>query len=119
MHEYALTKRIVQIVGDTAAAHGASRVTAAHLVIGENTSVIPESVQMYYDIIARGTPAEGATLHVRVVKPEMHCPVCDKNFARPRFSFACPACGALGNPTDVGNEFFVERVEIETPSDGD
>lgn len=115
MHEYALTKQIVKIIQDTAATHGAVRVEAAYLVIGENTSIIPESVQMYYDMIARGTPAEGATLHVRLIKPQMHCPACDKNFLRPRFSFACPDCGTLGNPTDIGNEFYVERVALETP----
>lgn len=114
MHEYALTKQIVHIIRTAAQDNDALRVNAAYLVIGENTSIIPESVQMYYDMIARGTPAEGAALHVRTVKSEMHCPICDKNFHRPRFSFACPDCGTLGNPTEIGNEFYVERVELET-----
>ena len=113
MHEYGLTKQIVKIVNDTACKHNALRVTAAWLVIGENTAIIPESVQMYFDMIALGTPAQGAKLHLRTVKAQMHCPACNKNFYRPRFSFACPDCGTLGNPTDIGNEFFVERVELE------
>jgi hydrogenase nickel incorporation protein HypA/HybF len=43
----------------------------------------------------------------------MHCPHCDKNFIRPRFSFACPDCGTLGSPTQIGNEFYVESLELE------
>ncbi len=113
MHEYSLTKQIARIVNDTALAHRAQRVSAAHLVIGENTGIIPDSVQMYFDMIAMGTPAEGAKLHVRTVHAEMHCPACGKNFHRPRFSFACPDCGALGTPTEIGNEFYVESVELE------
>lgn len=113
MHEYDLTKQIVKIVNDAALKHGAVRVNAVHLVVGENTSIIPESVQMYFDMIAKGTDAQGAELKVRVIKAEMYCKKCRQSFQRPRFSFACPVCGELGAPTDTGNEFYVESVEIE------
>ncbi len=114
MHEYGLTKRMVHIVNQAAAAHHATRVLTVFVVIGENSSVIPDSVQVYFDMIAAGTPAQGAVLSVRTVKAEMHCPSCGKNFERPRFSFACPLCGRLGSPTETGNECYVERVELET-----
>ena len=113
MHEYSLTKRIVQIANDTAASHCAGRVITVFLVIGENRSVIPDSLQLYFDIIAKGTPAEGAALEIRTIKAEMYCPQCQKNFHRPRFSFACPDCQTLGSPTPIGNEGYVERVELE------
>jgi hydrogenase nickel incorporation protein HypA/HybF len=113
VHEYALTQRIVAIVNETALAHGAKRVNAVHLVVGENTGIIPDSVQMYFDMIAEGTGAKGARLTVRSIRAEMRCPVCEQNFVRPRFSFACPVCGTLGSPTEIGNECYVESVELE------
>lgn len=113
MHEYRLTKQIANIVNDTAENHGAKKVVAVHLVIGENTSIIPDCVQMYFDMIAKGTKAEGAVLHVQVEKSEMHCGSCDKNFFRPLFSFECPICGQLGSPTEKGNAFYVDRVELD------
>ena len=113
MHEYALTKNIVGIVNAAAAGHGAKRVNAVALVIGENRSIIPDSVQLYFDMIAKGTAAEGAVLRLRVVKAEMCCSRCRKNFQRRRFSFECPDCGELGSPTDIGNEFYVDSVELE------
>ena len=113
LHEYGLTRQMVRIVNDAAAAHHVARVNAAFLVVGENTGIIPDSLPLYFGMIAKGTPAEGATLHVRVVKAEMRCPHCGKNFRRPRFSFACPVCGALGSPTGIGNECYVESVELE------
>lgn len=115
MHEYALTERIVRIAAETAKQKGAARVLSVSLVIGETSGIIAESVQMYFDLIAQDTEAEGARLRIRQIKPEMHCPGCGRNFVRPRFSFDCPHCGTLGNPTDVGKEFYVESVEIETP----
>lgn len=113
VHEYGLTKGIVRVILKAAQEHGALKVTGARLVVGENTGVIPGSVQLYFDQIAKGTVAEGAVLTLRTVKAEMCCPQCEQNFVRPRFSFACPTCGALGNPTDIGNEFYVESVELE------
>ena len=114
MHEYAATERIVRIVNEAARTHHARRVTAVYLVVGENASILQDSVQMYYDVIARGTAAEGAALHTRGVKPQMHCSRCDTDFLRPRLSFACPVCGSPGSPTNIGNECYVESVELET-----
>ena len=113
MHEYSLTRQIVNIVNRAAAENGARRVTGVRLVVGGGSGIVPESVQLYFDQIARDTPAQGALLQVQLVPPQMRCPVCENNFVRPLFSFACPQCGALGNPTEIGNEFYVESVELE------
>lgn len=113
MHEYSLTKQIVTIANNTAKANHAARINTVSVVLGEHSGIIPDSVQMYFDMIAAGTEAEGAALRIRMVKQEMHCPSCNRNFIRPRFSFACPDCGTLGNPTDTGNEYYVESVELE------
>jgi hydrogenase nickel incorporation protein HypA/HybF len=114
MHEFSLTKRIVNLANRAAMDNGAARVTKVRLVVGEGSGIAPESVQLYFDQIAQGTPAQGAVLSVRLVQPEMRCPACDRNFVRPPFSFACPVCGTLGNPTGIGSEFYVESVELET-----
>jgi hydrogenase nickel incorporation protein HypA/HybF len=119
MHEYSLTRQIVKIVNRAAAEHGARRVTQVRLVVGTDSGIQPDSVQLYFSQIARGTPAEDATISVRLVPVEMRCPVCERNFIRPRFSFACPVCGALGNPTDIGAECYVEGVELETDDSSD
>ncbi|SHI17746.1 hydrogenase nickel incorporation protein HypA/HybF [Sporobacter termitidis DSM 10068] len=113
MHEYPLTKRIVDIAVREAEEQKARRVLAVRLVVGETSGIIAESVQMYFDVIAEGTPAEGAELLITSVKPEMRCPACGRKFIRPRFSFSCPDCGALGEPTETGREFYIESVELE------
>lgn len=113
MHEYSLTKQIVKIAGDAALTERAQKVNSISLVVGENSGVIPDSLQMYFDMIAINTPAAGAKLILRIVKSQMRCPFCGKVFERPRFSFACPDCGTLGNPLSLGEEFYVESVELE------
>jgi len=113
MHEYGLTKQIVAIACDAAKKENAKQVNSILLVIGENTGIIPDSIQLYFDMIAKDTVASGAMLDLRIVPTQMHCPHCNKNFLRPHFSFACPECGMLGNPTQIGNEFYVESLELE------
>jgi len=113
MHEYFLIKSIVQTVNKAAEEHKAGKIKAVFLVAGENRCFIPDSAQMYFDTLAKGTAAEGAVLRVRVVKAEMHCAGCGKNFIRQSFSFNCPVCGSPGGPADTGDEFYIERIEAE------
>ncbi|MEE3380796.1 MAG: hydrogenase maturation nickel metallochaperone HypA [Succiniclasticum sp.] len=114
MHEYPVTLEIVRIASETAREkHG--RVRAIHLVVGEDSGFIGASIQMYFDIIAEGTPCAGATLTIRDVKPKMRCDKCGRLFERKRFSFTCPWCGGAGSPTEIGKEFYIDTVDLEVP----
>src|SRR4051812_22891029 len=59
MHELALTHEIVAIVCRAA---GDRRVHSVTLEIGELSCAAPESITFCFDVIARGTCAEGARL---------------------------------------------------------
>ena len=72
MHEYAVTKNIINMVVEEAKKTGGSRIIEIKLVIGDLSTIIDESVQMYFDIIAEGTPAQGAKLSFRRIKAEFH-----------------------------------------------
>jgi hydrogenase nickel incorporation protein HypA/HybF len=82
-------------------------------VAGETSGILIESIQMYFDLIADGTPASGAVLNIQSVKPEMFCNRCKKNFVRKRCSFECPDCGSMGTPTEIGKEFYIDKIELE------
>jgi hydrogenase nickel incorporation protein HypA/HybF len=62
MHELALTHEIVAIVCQAAGDRRVHRVT---LEIGESSCATPESIEFCFDVIARGTCAEGARLEIR------------------------------------------------------
>ncbi|MDS1028982.1 hydrogenase maturation nickel metallochaperone HypA [Bacillota bacterium LX-D] len=116
MHEYPITEQIVRIAEESARNNNAEKVVAINLVVGELSGFIGDSIQMYFDIISKGTIVEGAQLNIRYIKPKLKCEKCDIYFTRPKFSFACPQCGANGVPTEIGKEFFVEDIEIALPS---
>lgn len=112
MHEYPVTVRIVEIASETAEKNR-GRVRRIDLVVGEDSGFIGESIQMYFDAVAEGTPCEGATLVIEGVRPKLRCETCGRLFERKRYSFRCPHCGGDGEPTGIGKEFYVKSVELE------
>jgi hydrogenase nickel incorporation protein HypA/HybF len=113
MHEYGITKQIIKISTDAAKDYPNAKITDIYVVVGELTGFIGESIQMYFDIIGKGSLAEGAKLHIKMVPAKMHCGSCMTDFNRTKGTFDCPNCGALGAPTDIGKEFYVENIEID------
>lgn len=112
MHEYPVTLEIVRIAEKTAREKGGT-VKAIHLVVGEDSGFIGESIQMYFDVISEGTLCEGALLTIKDIRPKMKCDRCGRLFERKRFSFTCPYCGGDGSPTEIGKEFYIESVDLE------
>jgi len=114
MHEYPVTQQIIKLAGEHASSLGASRVLSIKLVIGEYSGFVGESVQMYFDVISKGTLCEGAVIEIVPIKAKMRCTACGELFERQFLSFDCPECGGAGEPTDIGKEFYIESIEIET-----
>ena len=112
MHEYPITKRIVEIAERYAIEHGDVKVTRITLVAGDAAGYVPDTISIYFSEIARGGPCDGAHLEIKRVKPKLRCTACGQFFERIPFSFSCPLCGADGLPTDIGKEFYMESIEI-------
>ncbi len=113
MHEYAVTKNIVDIAVEEAQKAGAAKITDIRLVIGDLSSIIDESVQMYFDIISEGTIAQGAKLSFRRVPAKFKCPSCGLVYDKPHKGFDCPVCGIPGFLTGGGKEFYIESMEVD------
>ena len=72
MHELSVTESILEISLRHANKVNAKRITNLYLVIGQLASIVDDSVQFYWDIISKGTIAEGAMLHFQ----EATCNAC-------------------------------------------
>ncbi len=60
MHELAITESILSIVTKHAIDSNAAAVSDIHLLIGRLSSIIDDSVQFYWEIIAKDTICEKA-----------------------------------------------------------
>lgn len=113
MHEYAVTQEIIKMVEDAAKNAGAKKVIKINLVIGDLSTFIDDSVQMYFDIISKGTVTEGAKLFFERIPAEFKCKNCNNIFVKPKKGFDCPKCGETGSSTEVGREFYIKSIETD------
>jgi hydrogenase nickel incorporation protein HypA/HybF len=114
MHELSITQSILEI----ALRHGekaqARKITSLHLIIGQLSSVVDDSVQFYWDMIAEGTMAEGASLQFKRIPAQLECQECGKTYyLKGNQLDGCPACESVKVKVKTGKEFQLESIEIE------
>ena len=114
MHELAITQSVLEI----ALRHGeqaqASKITDLYLVIGQLSSVVDDSVQFYWDMIAVDTIAEGAALHFKRIPAQLECSECGQIYSLEGNQLdGCPVCESIKVKVIAGKEFQLESIEIE------
>lgn len=114
MHELSVTQSLLDIALRHGQQAGAQRVTDLYLVIGEWSSIVDDSVQFYWDIVAQGTPAEGARLHFERIPARAACGECGREFAPGGESLLCPDCGSSRLRLLTGDQFRLDSIAIES-----
>ena len=114
MHELAVTQSILEIALRHAEQVEATRVTDLYLVIGQLSSILDDSVQFYWDFIAKDTLAEGAHLHFKRIPAEFTCLDCDTRYVPGDENLVCPECGSVHVKVTAGEEFQLESMDVET-----
>ena len=113
MHELPVTQAILKIALKHANEADAKRIENIHIVMGELSTNVDDSVQFYWDIIAKDTLAEGAKLHFRRVPAELQCMACFEKYHPDGDELLCPKCGSVGAKIIAGEEFYVEAIDID------
>ncbi len=114
MHELAVTQRILEIALEHAARAQAKRIVAIHLIIGDLSSIVDDSVQFYFDFLSSDTIAKGAQLIFTRLPARYRCRACGHEFSPEHgFEWQCPACGQMGVEILQGQEFCVDSIEVE------
>ena len=113
MHELAITQSILDISLKAAAAQHACRIRAIRLTIGPFSGIVPECVQMYLDVLAKGTIAEGAKIEASILPLRVRCRACGREGEIDRRHIACPFCGSVELQRLSGREFLVDSLEVD------
>jgi hydrogenase nickel incorporation protein HypA/HybF len=113
MHEMSLAEGIIQIVGDTARANGGTRVSAVTLEVGRLAAVELDALRFCFDVVSRGSLAEGARLEVVRPEGQAWCLPCARTVTVVATGEPCPHCGSYQLQVTGGTELKVKDIEIQ------
>lgn len=121
MHEFSITSQIVQNVLVEAEKRGAKRITEVHLVIGKLTFLGLDQVRFAYEVLTKGTIAEGSKLTIEEQEGFVKCGNCgyqggfkyedDPLYHVPVPTLKCPRCGSTVSIAS-GKECTIRNIKM-------
>lgn len=110
MHELAVAQAVLDVALEAAAGR---RVTRVELRVGALRQVVPAALAFSFELVARGTAADGAELEIEPVPVVGRCRACGAESEQRGFPLRCTACGGLDVDVVRGQELSVEWLELE------
>lgn len=92
--------------------HG-KRIIVLRIATGELAELDRDLIQSHWHELSRGTPAEQAQLHFRIIVAEAQCMACFQKYHPEGGEIRCPHCGSFGAKILSGEEFYLESIEME------
>lgn len=112
MHEMSLCEGVVQVIEDEARRHGFTRVRAVRLAIGRFAGVETAALRFGFDVVARGTVAEGARLDIDEMPGRAICFSCGETVDIPDRLAPCPLCGGTRLLATGGDDMTIKDLEV-------
>jgi len=110
VHELSIAQALVEIADRHA---GGQRVARVEVKVGRLRQVVPDALRFAFELVAEGTPVEGAELVLEDVPAAGICASCGSETPLPELPLACRRCGSLDVEVTEGEELRVEALEVE------
>ncbi|HBZ44110.1 MAG TPA: hydrogenase maturation nickel metallochaperone HypA [Maritimibacter sp.] len=112
MHEMSLAEGMREIIVDNAAKHNAKRISRVRVEIGRFAGVEKDALSFAFDVVMRGSPAEGAELVMIDLPGRANCFGCGETVQIEDRLDPCPRCGSLQLMPDGGDEMRIKDLEV-------
>ena len=112
MHEMSLCEGILQVLEDQADAQRYRRVKTVWLEIGALAGVEPAALAFSYDVVCRGTLAEGSRLEIIELPGIAWCLQCADTVEIDERHAPCPGCGGAQLQVTGGDEMRIKELEV-------
>lgn len=113
MHEMSLCEGILQVLQDSAASEGFSRVKTVWLEIGALSGVELDAMRFCFDTVMRDSLADGAILEIVEVPGGAWCLKCAKTVQVSQRFDQCPDCESYQLQVVAGDEMRIKELEVE------
>ena len=111
MHEVSLCEGIREVVEAQARAHRAARITRVRLEIGRFAGVEKSALVFAFDVVMRGSVAEGAALEMIDLPGRAKCFDCGLEVEIDDRLAPCPNCGGGRLMPVGGDEMRIKDLE--------
>ncbi|WP_421849483.1 hydrogenase maturation nickel metallochaperone HypA [Oricola sp.] len=112
MHEMAMCRNILEIIEEQAAAQGFAKVKRISLEIGPLAGVEVEALKFGFDVVTRGSLADGATIDIIRPEARARCLDCGADMVIQQRYDPCPRCGSHRLQIASGDELRVKELEV-------
>lgn len=112
MHEMSLCEGIRRVVDHAAAGADVARVTRVRLEIGRFAGVEKSALSFAWEVVMRGSKAEGATLEMIDLPGQALCYDCMKTVEISDRLDPCPDCGGGKLLPQGGDEMRIKDMEV-------
>ena len=112
MHELGVASEILDVALSEATRNAAKKVTSIRLRVGVLRGIEPENLSFLFEHLARGTPAEGASLEIVEEPVRVECEACGASEAR-TFTYECPRCKGSGVSVTGGDSLRILSLDVD------
>jgi hydrogenase nickel incorporation protein HypA/HybF len=114
MHEMAIVQSIMDILVQQAHLHGAKKVLRVNLEFGALTGVMPSSIDFAFEVLSKGTVAEGAAVDIKVIPIKIYCFECAQERILESYDPFCPVCSSAAIKILEGrDEMRIASLEVD------
>ncbi|HEY0833909.1 MAG TPA: hydrogenase maturation nickel metallochaperone HypA [Azospirillum sp.] len=113
MHEMALCESLLMAMEEAARGSGFAKVRRVRLEIGRFAGVEVQALRFGFDVVMRGSLAEGAELVVLDRPGQAWCFDCEEGVEIDERYSPCPRCGGARMQPTGGTEMTIKDLEVE------
>lgn len=112
MHEMSICEGIRNVIEDQARAHNVKRITRVRLELGRFAGVEKDALHFAFDVVMRGSVAEGAELVTIDLPGAALCYDCGYEVTIDHRLDPCPDCGGGKLMPQGGDEMRIKDLEV-------
>ncbi|MGD9669234.1 MAG: hydrogenase maturation nickel metallochaperone HypA [Hyphomicrobiaceae bacterium] len=112
MHEMALCESIRSTLEEQSRLHQFSKVARISLEVGPLSGVEIEALRFGFDVVMRGSVAEGARLEIIECPAQAWCLSCSQTVAIKERYEPCGKCGSHQLQVTAGEELRIKELEV-------
>ncbi|WP_297773795.1 hydrogenase maturation nickel metallochaperone HypA [uncultured Roseovarius sp.] len=112
MHEMSLCEGMRHVIEDQARQHNVARIKTVRVELGRFAGVEKDALSFAFDIVMRGSPAEGAALVMLDLPGKAMCYDCMQEVQINNRLDPCPDCGGGKLMPMGGDEMRIKDLEV-------